>query len=69
MWYNERIGAQEWFYVLPQGADKREIPGYEIVNFPGGLFTERPVPLFTTLLSAKCKAAYQGHKKRKDNLV
>lgn len=38
MWYNERIGAQEWFYVLPHGAEKGGIPGYEIVNFPGGLF-------------------------------
>lgn len=38
MWYNERLGAQEWFYVLPQGAQEREIPGYEIVDFPGGLF-------------------------------
>lgn len=38
MWYNERVGAQEWFYILPQGADEREIPGYETVRFPGGLF-------------------------------
>lgn len=36
MWYNERVGAQEWFYVLPQGAE--DVPGYEIVDFPGGLF-------------------------------
>ena len=38
MWYNERIGAQEWFYVLPQGADKSLIHEFEIVDFPCGLF-------------------------------
>ena len=21
MWYNERLGAQEWFYALPRDAD------------------------------------------------
>ena len=38
MWYNERIGAQEWFYALPQGADLSEIGEWEIVDLPSGLF-------------------------------
>jgi len=42
MWYNERLNAREWFYVLPQGADVSAVPGFEIVDFPGGLFAVAP---------------------------
>ena len=38
MWYNERIGAQEWFYALPADAKEEECGGFEIVDLPGGLF-------------------------------
>lgn len=38
MWYNERIGAREWFYALPQGANCEEITDFEIVDLPHGLF-------------------------------
>ena len=38
MWYNERIGAQEWFYVLPAGAKDEDCGDFEIVDLPGGLF-------------------------------
>lgn len=38
MWYNERIGAQEWFYALPAGADTAQITEFEIVDLPSGLF-------------------------------
>ncbi|MDO5294438.1 MAG: hypothetical protein Q4F05_17020 [bacterium] len=38
MWYNERIGAQEWFYALPEHADISQIKDYEIVDLPSGLY-------------------------------
>ena len=38
MWYNERIGAQEWFYALPQDAEKTLTAPFEIVDLPCGLF-------------------------------
>ncbi|MGN0628119.1 MAG: hypothetical protein ACI4IW_00610 [Oscillospiraceae bacterium] len=38
MWYNERIGAQEWFYALPEGADTAEIKEFGITDLPWGLF-------------------------------
>lgn len=38
MWYNERTNASEWFYALPAGAKEEELGGFEIVDFPGGLF-------------------------------
>ena len=38
MWYNERLHAQEWFYALPAGADPAQIPDYEIVDLPSGLY-------------------------------
>lgn len=38
MWYNERIGAQEWFYALPAGAEESQIPDFEIVDLPSGLY-------------------------------
>lgn len=38
MWYNERVGAQEWFYALPQGTDAEAIKEFEIVDLPHGLF-------------------------------
>lgn len=38
MWYNERLAAQEWFYALPSGADLSQIPGFEIVDLPSGLY-------------------------------
>lgn len=38
MWYNERLGAQEWFYALPAGADVEAIADFEIVDLPSGLF-------------------------------
>lgn len=38
MWYNERLGAQEWFYALPYGADLSAVREYEIVDLPHGLF-------------------------------
>ncbi|MGN1343005.1 MAG: GyrI-like domain-containing protein [Traorella sp.] len=38
MWYNERVGAQEWFYALPND-DVDNIPKrFEIVDLPSGLF-------------------------------
>ena len=38
MWYNERLGAQEWFYALPAGAKEEDCGGFETVDLPGGLF-------------------------------
>ncbi|MGN0786433.1 MAG: GyrI-like domain-containing protein [Christensenellales bacterium] len=38
MWYNERIGAQEWFYALPYNAEKNPTDRFEIVDLPCGLF-------------------------------
>ena len=38
MWYNERIGAQEWFYALPENADERELDGFGVRTLPHGLF-------------------------------
>lgn len=38
MWYNERIGAQEWFYALPAGAKTDQITDFQIVDLPSGLF-------------------------------
>lgn len=38
MWYNERIGAQEWFYALPAAAQAGHIAEYEVVDLPSGLF-------------------------------
>lgn len=38
MWYNERLGAREWFYALPAGAKAEDCGGFEIVDLPGGLF-------------------------------
>lgn len=38
MWYNERLGVQEWFYALPAGAKEEDCGGFEIVDLPGGLF-------------------------------
>ncbi|MGM9597929.1 MAG: hypothetical protein ACI3XO_08965 [Eubacteriales bacterium] len=38
MWYNERTGANEWFYALPAGADTSAIQDYEITDLPCGLF-------------------------------
>ena len=38
MWYNERLGVQEWFYALPAGAKEEDCGGFEIVDFPSGLF-------------------------------
>lgn len=38
MWYNERLGAREWFYVLPAGAKAEDCGGFDIVDLPGGLF-------------------------------
>ena len=38
MWYNERIGAQEWFYALPAGATEEDCKGFELVELPSGLF-------------------------------
>ena len=38
MWYNERLGAQEWFYALPAGADERDTEGFPVVTLPHGLF-------------------------------
>lgn len=36
MWYNERVGAQEWFYALPAGAE--EIPEFAVTDLPAGLY-------------------------------
>lgn len=36
MRYNERIGAREWFYALPEG--ECDAGGFEMVTLPGGLF-------------------------------
>lgn len=41
MWYNERLGAQEWFYALPQGAET-DFKEFEIVDLPHGLFAVAP---------------------------
>ena len=38
MWYNERLGAREWFYALPAGARTEDLGGFEAVDLPGGLF-------------------------------
>lgn len=38
MWYNERCGAQEWFYALPAGADAGELPEFPIADLPAGLY-------------------------------
>ena len=38
MWYNERIGAQEWFYALPENAEERGLDGFEVRMLPHGLF-------------------------------
>ena len=38
MWYNEQIGAQEWFYALPYDTEEKSINGFEIVDLPHGLF-------------------------------
>lgn len=38
MWYNERLGVQEWFYALPAQADVSKITEYEIVDLPSGLY-------------------------------
>lgn len=38
MWYNEQLGVREWFYALPAGAKEEDCGGFEIVDFPGGLF-------------------------------
>ena len=38
MWYNERIGAQEWFYALSENADERGLDGFEERMLPHGLF-------------------------------
>ena len=38
MWYNERIGAQEWFYALPENADERDLDGFKVRTLPHGLF-------------------------------
>lgn len=38
MWYNERLGAREWFYALTEGADASKITDFEVVDLPSGLF-------------------------------
>lgn len=38
MWYNEELGAQEWFYALPQGVDPGSVTEFGIVDLPHGLF-------------------------------
>ena len=38
MWFNERIGAREWFYALPACAKMEDCGGFEVVDLPGGLF-------------------------------
>ena len=38
MWYNERIGAQAWFYALPENEDERGLDGFEVRTLPHGLF-------------------------------
>ncbi|MGN1000110.1 MAG: GyrI-like domain-containing protein [Faecousia sp.] len=38
MWYNERLGAQEWFYALPCSADNVDCGGFELRDLPHGLF-------------------------------
>ncbi len=36
MWYNVKKGYLEWFFALPEG--HKDTGGYEIVDFPGGLY-------------------------------
>lgn len=38
MWYNERIGAREWFYALPCDWEDDQIDGFQVVDLPSGLF-------------------------------
>lgn len=38
MWYNERLGAQEWFYALPRDADTDAIREFAVTDLPCGLF-------------------------------
>ncbi|WP_438449080.1 GyrI-like domain-containing protein [Gorillibacterium sp. sgz5001074] len=36
MWYNDKKGYWEWFFALPEG--HQDSGGYEVVDFPGGLY-------------------------------
>jgi hypothetical protein len=36
MWYNVKKGYWEWFFALPEGHE--DIGGYDVVDFPGGLY-------------------------------
>ena len=38
MWYNERVGAQEWFYALPCDPAEVDCGGFEIRDLPAGLY-------------------------------
>ncbi|MGN0978499.1 MAG: hypothetical protein ACI4PH_10640 [Faecousia sp.] len=38
MWYNERVGAQEWFYALPCDPAEVDCGGFEIRDLPDGLY-------------------------------
>lgn len=38
MWYNERTGAQEWFYALPCDPAEVDCGGFEIRDLPAGLY-------------------------------
>lgn len=38
MWYNERIGAQEWFYALPCDPAEVDCGSFEVRELPDGLF-------------------------------
>lgn len=38
MWYNERLGANEWFDALPEGADLADIGGHAGIERPCGLY-------------------------------
>ncbi|CAH1220796.1 hypothetical protein PAECIP111892_04921 [Paenibacillus auburnensis] len=36
MWYNDKQRYLEWFFALPEGHE--DTGGYEVVDFPGGLY-------------------------------
>lgn len=38
MWYNEEAKATEWIYALPASAKEEDCGGYEIIEFPFGLY-------------------------------
>lgn len=38
LWYNEKENAKEWIYALPEGAKESDCGGFEVVEYPFGLY-------------------------------